>query len=167
MPATNGLKTARSWHSFDKTLNKIMSNFNIKTVLEYGPGVSTKIILGYPSVNRIYSIEHDDAWYHKYVREINDKVELALVKDLNKYPYFYESKKPFDLIFIDGRERERCLELAHSLLSNDGIVIIHDSEREQYQDGINKFREIFFTDNGSTCTMTNSAAIGFNLDSIL
>jgi hypothetical protein len=39
----------------------------------------------------------------------------------------------FDVVLIDGRKRRRCLLAAASLLSQQGIVVLHDGWRRHYQ----------------------------------
>lgn len=41
----------------------------------------------------------------------------------------------FDLIFVDGRKRRRCLKEAFKMLTGTGIVVLHDSERPYYRCG--------------------------------
>jgi len=45
----------------------------------------------------------------------------------------------FDVIFIDGRYRRRCLLAAKQALSPNGVVILHDAEREHYWAGTEGF----------------------------
>ncbi len=39
----------------------------------------------------------------------------------------------FDLIVIDGRFRQRCLQVAAKSLSPQGIVLLHDAQKKHYQ----------------------------------
>ena len=50
------------------------------------------------------------------------------------------AKKRFDLIFIDGRFRRRCLEVAFKSLNPNGLVILHDAERRQYHSSLPLFK---------------------------
>jgi hypothetical protein len=38
-----------------------------------------------------------------------------------------------DFIIIDGRARKDCLEKAHQILAQNGIVVLHDAQRKYYQ----------------------------------
>lgn len=76
---------------------------------------------------------------------------MILEEKLDKYPRrIYPIN--YDLYFIDGREREKCLELCNK---PDGIVILHDAERESYQAYIKGFKYIFMEDGGHTAVLTN------------
>jgi predicted O-methyltransferase YrrM len=45
----------------------------------------------------------------------------------------------WDLVFIDGRARCDCLVVAFLVVKRDGIVVLHDAERENYAPGIALF----------------------------
>ena len=156
------IKTASSWDSFRSTLIAVLGAFHPKTVLEYGPGVSTLIMQDFPSVESITTIEHDVAWFHKWQSQVGGKVNLILEEDLEIYPDHCRGKE-YDLYFVDGREREICL-----LLCNrpTGIVILHDAERPSYKPYIDKFKYVFMEDDGHTCVMTNDDETGKKLESV-
>lgn len=143
--------TAPSWDSFKDTLIKVLGEFKPKTVMEWGPGVSTMIMQDFPSVEHIDTVEHDEAWYHKWQGKFGGKVSLMLVKDTNRHPNIRGRICDYDLYFVDGREREGCLDSI-----KDGIVILHDAERESYQPHIKKFAHIFMEDGGHTAVLTNN-----------
>lgn len=145
--------TASTWDSFKKSLIKVLAEFKPKTVFEYGPGVSTLLMQDFPSVIYIDTVEHDVAWFNKWKNQFGNKVNMILEEDLKRYPYKLKSAEIYDLYFVDGREREICLELCNR---KDGIVILHDSERESYQPYIKNFKYIFMEDDGHTAIMSNN-----------
>lgn len=155
--------TASSWDSFKQTLIKVLAEFKPKTVFEYGPGVSTLIMQDFPSVEYIDTVEHDIAWFSKWKSQLGSKVSLFYEPDFKKYPYILDTEKEYDLYFIDGREREICLDLCNKPY---GIVILHDSERESYQPHIKRFKYIFMEDDGHTCVMANNDSQGIILEKI-
>lgn len=155
-------KTARTWDSFKDTLIKVLAEFKPKTVLEYGPGVSTLIMQDFPSVEFISTVEHDVAWFSKWAKQLGNKVALNLEQDLSKYPYV-GSMNNYDLYFIDGRERELCLDICNR---PNGIVVLHDAERPSYKPYIDKFKYIFMEDDGHTAVLTNDDETGKKLESI-
>lgn len=153
--------TAPSWDSFKGTLIKILAEFKPSTVLEWGPGTSTLIMQDFPSINLIDTIEHDVAWYGKWINKFGTKVRMTLESDLTCYPNIGRRLEKYDLYFVDGRERERCLDSIE-----DGIVILHDAERESYQSHIKMFKHIFMEDGGHTCVMTNNDDYAKRMDVI-
>jgi len=53
-------------------------------------------------------------------------------------------KKNFDLIFVDGRQRIECLKTASKIISSNGIILLHDSDRKKYISGINYLKDLGF-----------------------
>lgn len=161
--------TASSWDSFKPTLIKVLAEFKPKTVFEYGPGISTLIMQDFPSVEKIETVEHDIAWFHKWANQFGNKVNLILEEDLDNYTFsifpdnMFRDKKDYDLYFIDGRKREECLDLCNR---SNGIVILHDAERDSYKEYINKYKYIFMEDEGHTAVLTNRDDYELRLEKI-
>ena len=44
--------------------------------------------------------------------------------------------RKFSIIIVDGRDRVNCILKSTSSLSQDGVLILDDSEREEYQYGV-------------------------------
>lgn len=57
-------------------------------------------------------------------------------------------KKKFDLVVVDARFRRRCLEVATQCLKPNGIVLLHDAEKEKYHCAIKHYRYSKFLDSG-------------------
>ena len=55
----------------------------------------------------------------------------------------------FDIIIIDARFRRCCLKIAMNVLSDVGIVIMHDAQKTHYHTGIEKFPYRKFFDTGT------------------
>lgn len=158
--------TAPSWDSFKDALIKVLAEFKPKTVLEWGPGVSTLIMQDFPSIEKITTIEHDMAWFGKWQGKFGPKINLVLNPDMKSYPYPKLKADSHDLVFVDGREREKCLITAYNLITHDGVVIIHDAERESYKKFINMYKYIFYEDDGHTAVLTNSPESNARLEKI-
>lgn len=161
------LQTASSWDSFSDTLHRVLKAINPKTVFEYGPGISTKIIGVYPSVELVDSVEHNQAWYEKYKWEMTDNVQVMYQPNMELYPETPGRSDKYDLIFVDGRDREKCLYVARHRLNMDGVVMLHDAERPTYKEMIDTFRFKYFTDEGHTVTLTDSKITSMKLESAL
>jgi len=96
-----------------------------------------------------YSIEHHKGWFEK-IQSLNDRENLHLhyveaekepVPNLNDDDYvnYPEQFGQFDFILVDGIHRENCIQKAHQLLTENGLLIVHDSNRKQYHSYIKKF----------------------------
>ena len=49
---------------------------------------------------------------------------------------------PFDFIFIDGRARVACLDRAYQLVTDRGLVILHDANRPNYVESLPPFAHL-------------------------
>ena len=38
----------------------------------------------------------------------------------------------FDFVIVDGRKRRRCIEVSKKIVSEDGVIILHDAQRPYY-----------------------------------
>ncbi|AZQ62238.1 FkbM family methyltransferase [Flammeovirga pectinis] len=110
-----------------------LSNLN---VFEFGSGNST--LWFQKRVNKIYSLEHDKSWYEKIKDQFTDNVTY-IFKEVNKGYSQVINDQPiqFDLIIIDGRNRVECCKNSLSKLSNKGVIIWDNSDREKYNEGYN------------------------------
>ncbi len=109
---------------------------------EYGSGNST-LFLG-PRVKKLTSLEHKPDWFsnidpHPYE---NTRIILCQLDDQGSYPNYPKNLgEKFDLIIVDGRRRNDCLMISTELLSERGVVILDDSQRERYEDGMKTMKD--------------------------
>lgn len=135
-------------------LTEVLLNLKPENCLEWGSGFSTVYFPPLLGDAKWTSIEHNEEWYHIISKEnTNPNVEVVLVKPDNE-PYTDPKKdgsyddfksyieKPqgtFDFIFIDGRARKDCVKKAHELISDRGVVVLHDANRTHYYDYLDMF----------------------------
>jgi predicted O-methyltransferase YrrM len=135
-------------YDFESVLRKWLSKNNPKTILEYGPGFSTKVMIEECPSAKITSIEHDKKWFLKAKKQFSNNINLILKESRNRkshyacWPLMQDEVPKYDLIFIDGRRRVECLLVGLHVLKKDGIVILHDAERKEYQHGISLYNMI-------------------------
>lgn len=158
------LQTASSWDSFKNALYKVLDALKPKTIFEYGPGTSTSIMAIYPSVEFIDSVEHNAAWYNKYKWEMPENVHIMFQPILEVYPEQKGRVDKYDLIFVDGREREKCLYVAKSRLNDCGVVVLHDAERPNYREMIDSYKFKFWQDEGHTVILTDNNIAAMRLE---
>lgn len=106
-------------------------------VFEFGSGNSTLWFAD--RVNTVTAIEHDKKWYERMQQNLPKNVKVILSHD-NKDIYSNELMKldyNFDIITVDANHRNECLFVAPERLKNGGVIILDDSEREEYLPGIN------------------------------
>lgn len=107
-----------------------------QSVLEYGSGSSTLFFA--QKVKELYSIEHHPDWYRRIKNQSPENVHLFLttIDYGGNYHKLALSLGKFHIILIDGRDRVNCCRLAPQALHSDGVIILDDSERSNYQAGI-------------------------------
>ena len=128
----------------DKRLNNDMILF------EYGSGNSTFYYS--QKVGFVESVEHDKNWFDKVNPKMLANVMLHYrdLDETNKYEKsIVENNVKYDIIIIDGRKRNNCIDYALQAIKDNGVIVLDDSERTQYLNGkkelFNKgYRELNF-----------------------
>ena len=133
-------------------------------ILEYGTGYSAiyyPIFMEKEGINyKWHSVEHDKIWSQKIDKlivdyAVNSKVWLCEVplRNLRKcgnhsskiryarYPELIEGK--FDLIYVDGRIRNRCLNVCKNYLKEDGVILLDNADRKFYHQSLKQFNGEF------------------------
>ncbi len=103
---------------------------NDAVVFEYGCGLGT--LWWAKHTRRVYGVEHDSEWYEMILKSLPNNVYLQQ-KELNgEYENAVaESGKRYDLVIIDGKKRIACVKAAIDHLSDRGIIIYDDTDREK------------------------------------
>lgn len=146
---------AKTIDSYRDTLYSVMDLFQPKTVLEYGPGESTMMILMCRSVEYVRSIEHDEFWLNKF-KAHGLKIDLVFQPDLDKYPYETGDRIRYDFVFVDGRNRVKCLDHVKNMTD---VIVMHDALRPKYREGIEKFKFRKWTDECNTVILTDNPEV--------
>jgi len=107
------------------------------TVFEFGSGNSTFFYA--KLAGKVVSVEHDQEWFDKISTSKPVNSEMIFCKlekdgDYCRKPIALESK--FNVIIVDGRDRVNCCRQAVHALSDDGVIVLDDSEREFYKPAI-------------------------------
>lgn len=114
-------------------------------VFEYGSGNST--LWWAKKARFITSVEYYDKWYRKMSEVTPKNVSLLFAENNNLHDFantILKSKKRYDVIIVDGRDRVRCALNAIERLKKYGVIIWDNSERKRYQKGIKKLHELGF-----------------------
>lgn len=117
--------------SFFKLRDYILEKKNVR-VLEFGAGASTVWFDKNVDVKEVISVEHDKEWFSLLRKELSDKTKLNLLpKPYNSICDNLNSK--FDVIVVDGRNRNKCFKSSVNLLEVGGIIVFDNTERKYYQ----------------------------------
>jgi hypothetical protein len=116
----------------DERLNKQLKLF------EYGSGYSTLYFANL--VDQVVSVEYSPDWYEYLKEKISNNVKLIYQQYHENGAYcnlVNQQHEAYDVIIIDGRDRVRSAINAIAALSEEGVIIFDDSQREKYFEGIN------------------------------
>jgi predicted O-methyltransferase YrrM len=116
-------------------------------IFEFGMGASTVWLDKMDSVELLVSVEHDETWYNEVTSRVNkDKTKTILAE--RPYSQIIEQydNEYFDSVIVDGRDRVKCIESSASKVKKGGILILDNSERLEYTDGINLLKDWIRTD---------------------
>lgn len=112
------------------------------TVLEYGSGYST--LWWAKRVSHVKSLERNPQWCQEVKGALQvhafDHVELIVVQDIDRhnpqhadrYIAYAEPLQQYDVVIVDDIFRNEVSAAAVDLVKPGGLLILDDSEREQY-----------------------------------
>lgn len=106
-------------------------------LFEFGSGSSTSFFA--ERVKQVISIEHNKEWFEIVNKTKPNNVKLILTDSdsVDDYlNYFNNLKGKVDIVIVDGLHRNECLLNAFEKLSENGVIILDDSERPEYKHGI-------------------------------
>lgn len=112
------------------------------SLFEYGSGNSTVFYAS--RVREVISVENDLGWYEYIRNSLPDNASIYLVNpyDTQTYSEFIgRFDKEFDLVVVDGNDRNACLEAARNYLSYRGVIILDDTQDGEYESATNVLEE--------------------------
>jgi hypothetical protein len=120
------------------------------SVFEFGSGNSTLFYA--ERVGTVTTVEHDRQWYEKMQKLIPANVTLLFRENYRTGGYskaILQQNTMYDIIIIDAVDRYKCATYAVRRLTRQGVIILDDSDREEYQEIIKflhkkKFRQLDF-----------------------
>ncbi len=124
-----------TYSSIDFIENRLSKSQNL---FEFGSGNST--IYFASKVKNVVSIEHNKKWYEKVKQDLPHNVKIIFVDfkpDSEYCRIILSQQEKYDIIIIDAVDRVRTIKNSINSLSEKGIIILDDSERKEYEEGIN------------------------------
>ncbi|HLF20182.1 MAG TPA: class I SAM-dependent methyltransferase [Bacteroidota bacterium] len=106
-------------------------------LFEFGSGNSTLYFAR--NIRSVVSVEHDREWFERIRLQLPRNAEIVYAEISSNGAYSRaaaDSKKKYDIIFVDGRDRVNCIRNSFRSLKSDGVVVLDDAERLEYRDGI-------------------------------
>lgn len=114
-------------------------------VFEWGSGASTLYFAS--RARSVTSVEHDPAWYDRVSRGAPANVRVLLQACDTDGAYcraIDREPRRYDLIVVDGRDRVNCLMHGLAALSERGVILLDDAQRERYAPAIDHARGLGF-----------------------
>ena len=119
-------------------------------LFEFGSGHST--LFYSKKLKSVSVVEHNKTWYSDLREKVARNVNLILSDNDSVESFVYAIRKlnrKFDIISIDGIYRVECLYESINHLKDSGVIILDDSERDEYEKGVkllseNSFKKIDF-----------------------
>lgn len=115
----------------ERRLNKNLS------VFEYGSGYSTLFYAR--RVRNVISVEYDQAWIASIGPRLPPNASVLFVPDDVDGDYcraIARSGDSFDVVVVDGKDRENCVKQSMQALSSRGVIVLDDSQRAKYAPAI-------------------------------
>jgi predicted O-methyltransferase YrrM len=164
-------------------ISEILRRKKPRRCLEWGAGYSTVFFPKYLRGNALWiAVEHNMEWYHKTKQNIKrlntniyylppnnfpwtDMYEDGAYSDLKDYVEFPKTlNSKFDFILIDGQARKYCLLCALDILDKNGVVVLHNANREYYQEPLKLYKhQVLFYEFGGLWI----GSINLNLQTVL
>lgn len=119
-------------------------------IFEFGSGSSTFFYSR--RVNSVTTVEHNREWFDMVSGRKEDNVEVIFCRldEDGKYcRSAVNTGRKFNLIIVDAEDRVNCIFNSLNSLTEDGVIVLDDSERGEYAPGIeflakNSFRRLDF-----------------------
>lgn len=111
-------------------------------IFEFGSGNSTLWLA--ERSKQVVSIEYDAAYYDLLAPKLKNFPHIEYLQaqpGLDYYQQLSKRTEKFDVVIIDGRERVLCALHCLEALSEQGVVVFDNSERERYREGLDFLAE--------------------------
>jgi hypothetical protein len=115
------------------------------TLFEYGSGYSTFFYSRL--VGKVTCVEHNRSWYESLEKKIPANVKLIFIKQDYGGDYCRSitlNGQQYDVVVVDGRDRVNCIKQSIEHLSVQGVILLDDSDRDNYSQGIEHAKEAGF-----------------------
>lgn len=149
--------------------DKIRKEFQ---VFEFGAGNSTFWFA--QRVKNVISIESDPDWFSYIRSSLPHNVEINLIENAQEYPAQILNYPDFffDIIVVDGINRNQCAKYAANKLKENGFIIFDNTDNHAYDEGNQyllkeEFKRIDFYGLIPSYTYKNCTSIFFRDTSLL
>ncbi len=149
--------------------DKVKPNFK---VFEFGAGNST--LWWSQRVSEVISIENDANWFEEIKAKMPKNVQIFLRENEQEYAEMISSfpSDYFDVIIVDGANRNQCLELSLNHIKETGLIIFDNTDDYNYDSSVQKlategYKRLDFWGMISSYTYKNCTSLFFRKFDIL
>ena len=105
------------------------------TVFEFGAGYGTYWWAKH--ANKVISVEHNAKWLSALSGNIPENCTMIFRELGQGYENaISEFDQCFDLVIIDGRNRVECVKASIDFLTERGVILFDDTNRDKYRKGV-------------------------------
>jgi hypothetical protein len=116
------------WYTYPAIEYLKQFDFSDKHIFEYGSGNSS--IFWASLAKSVTSVEKDASWFEVISKSKPSNLNIHLKEQKSEYVNFIaHGNTLYDLVVIDGAYRYDCAKVAVKYLSDDGLIIVDNSER--------------------------------------
>jgi hypothetical protein len=113
------------------------------TVFEYGCGYGT--LWWAARAKKLIAVEHDEKWLAAISRNSPPHVIIELRPLDSSYSgYITQTSALFDVIIIDGKERNSAANISTEFLTDRGIIIFDDTNMDMFNEGVQILKQAGF-----------------------
>ncbi len=119
-----------------------------KVVLEWGNGCSTAWLA--PRCKFVFAIDDDKNWSDR-AKKLCAEAGHSLNVDFTVYPehdyrysasiFYFSELLPIDIAIVDGVSRMECFNKAVKYVKKGGLIVLDDSQRDEYKQAF-RFKEL-------------------------
>lgn len=110
-------------HSYERMIRFLFAHIEEpKNILEFGPGYSTCLLSELAPNANIFSYESEKTWFDYHTALFEDIPNIKILPHTKKQKFI----KQFDVAFIDGMDRQYCVEQCKKM--GIKLAILHDAQ---------------------------------------
>lgn len=121
------------WYTYSAIEYLNQFDFSKSSIFEYGCGYSS--LYWSRCAKKIVSVENNIEWANRIIQMDKSNLSVKYKREDDMYGYvnsILEEAEFYDVIIIDGLYRDKCAENAVKKIAKNGIIILDNSDRANY-----------------------------------
>ncbi len=139
-------------------------------IFEYGAGFSTRYYAG--RVKEVVAVEHDKRFAESLVGRLPPNASVIYRGSAGDYVSAINDFRSFDVVCVDGIERQACLMHCLTVLNTRTVIVLDDSERFEYSTAQSNllqagYKRVDFWGIGPNCVRRKCTTIFYRAENVL